>query len=423
MVLFRSAFWTERFLLKKSVLRDLRAEAAIPHPIICVHPRPFAALSLPPSHECDTLANGGTVNLQHIPDPPRKTYRIGAVGAGFIMRDIQLVAYRNAGFEIAAITSIPTSEAQKAADLRGIPRVCANLNELLDDPGIEIIDIAVPPHFQLDIVRQIIVRKHVRGILAQKPLAVSYKQAVETVRICERAGIKLAVNQNMRYDQSIRALKTLLTRGDLGRPVLATIEMRAIPHWQTWLQDYDRLTLLNMSIHHLDCFRFLFGDPESIYLSVARDPRTAFAHRDGIALYILEYADGMRASSWDDVWAGPAREGAAGDLYIKWRVEGTDGMAQGTIGWPHYPNAVPSTIQFTSKSATPHMSAPQWKEVWFPDAFSGPMGELMDSITMDREPVIGGRDNLQTMALVEAGYRSLEQHRPVAINEITGAEA
>ncbi len=176
------------------------------------------------------------MNLQHLPPPPQKTYRIGAVGAGFIMRDIQLVAYRNAGFEVAAITSIPTSEAQKAADLRGIPRVYESLNQMLEDTSIEIIDIAVPPHFQLDIVRLVAPRKHIRGILAQKPLAVTYEQAVETVRICEQAGVKLAVNQNMRYDHSIRALKTLLTRGDLGRPVLATIEMRAIPHWQTWLR-------------------------------------------------------------------------------------------------------------------------------------------------------------------------------------------
>jgi predicted dehydrogenase len=363
------------------------------------------------------------LNLLHVPAPPQKTYRIGAVGAGFIMRDVQLVAYRNAGFEVAAITSNSTSEAEKAASLRGIPNVYASLDEMLAHPTLEIVDIAVPPHLQLDIVRKIAACKHIRGILAQKPLAVNYRDAVETVRICDDAGVKLAVNQNMRYDQSIRALKTLLTRGLLGQPVLATIEMRAIPHWQTWLRDYDRLTLLNMSIHHLDCFRFLFGDPESIYVSVAKDPRTAFPHRDGIALYILEYADGMRACSWDDVWAGPAREGAAADVYIKWRVEGTDGMAQGTIGWPHYPNAAPSTIQFTTKSELPTMSAPQWKEVWFPDAFSGPMGELMDSITMNREPAIGGHDNLKTMALVEAGYRSLEEHRPVAVTAITGEHA
>jgi len=42
----------------------------------------------------------------------------------------------------------------------------------------------------------------------------------------------LAVNQNMRYDQSIRALKALLDRGDFDESVLAMIEVRAIPHWQ-----------------------------------------------------------------------------------------------------------------------------------------------------------------------------------------------
>jgi len=338
------------------------------------------------------------VNLEHNHPLPKKTYKIGAVGNGFIMRHVQLVAYRKAGFEVIGITS--------GLDPEGVKGV-------LDNPAVEVLDIAVPPHAQLAVIRQALERNHIRGILAQKPLAMKYEDALETVRICEAAGVKLAVNQNMRYDQSIRAVKTLLKRGELGTPVLATIEMRAVPHWQTWLHEYHRLTLLNMSIHHLDCFRFLFGDPASIYVSVAKDPRTQFAHRDGICLYILEYANGMRATSWDDVWAGPSREGAAADHYIKWRVEGTEGWAQGTIGWPYYPNAVPSTIQYSTKSQTPHIVSPQWKEVWFPDAFSGTMGELMDSIAEDREPAIGGRDNLRTMALVEAAYQSIDEHRPV----------
>ena len=37
---------------------------------------------------------GIDLNLEHLPVPPRrKDYRIGAIGAGFIMRDIHLVAY------------------------------------------------------------------------------------------------------------------------------------------------------------------------------------------------------------------------------------------------------------------------------------------------------------------------------------------
>ena len=48
----------------------------------------------------------------------------------------------------------------------------------------------------------------------------------------------------MRYDQSMRVLKQILDRGELGEIVFAQIDMHAIPHWQPFLEDYDRLTLL-----------------------------------------------------------------------------------------------------------------------------------------------------------------------------------
>jgi hypothetical protein len=173
-----------------------------------------------------------------------------------------------------------------------------------------------------------------------------------------------------------------------------------------------------MSIHHLDSFRYLFGEPESVYASARQDPRTTFPHRDGIVLYILEYANGLRAAAWDDVWAGPAREGGAPDIYIKWRVEGTAGMAEGTIGWPGYPARVPSTLRFTTNQQPGCWLSPTWPQVWFPDAFEGTMGELLCCLEEGRESVLSGRDNLNTIALVEACYRSLDRHRPVRPAEI-----
>jgi len=361
------------------------------------------------------------LNLQHNAPAPCATYRIGAIGAGFIMRDIQLLAYGNAGFETVAIASRTPDHAREAATLRGVGRVYDTWQELVTDPEVEVLDIAFAPDRQLEIVQAAAAEtSHIRGILAQKPLAMNYSEAAEVVAVCKDAGIVLGVNQNMRYDQSIRALKTVLCRGYLGEPVLGTIEMRAIPHWQPFLSEYDRLTLLNMSIHHLDCFRFLFGDPQSVYCSVRTDPRTCFPHRDGISLYILEYESGLRATSWDDVWSGPAREGAAADCHIKWRVEGTEGLAQGTIGWPDYPNARPSTMEFTTTREPGVWFRPQWPEVWFPDAFSGTMGMLFEAIATGSEPAVSGEDNLRTMALVDACYRSVEEHRPVALDEVTG---
>jgi predicted dehydrogenase len=363
---------------------------------------------------------GIDLDLDFRPRLPRATdLGIGAVGAGFIMRDCHLPAYRSAGFHTVAITSPTRARAEETARLHEIPRVYDDLHQLLADPDVRILDIAVPPDQQLGVVREITRRPgRLRGILAQKPLGMNGAEAAEIVRLCDAAGLVLGVNQNMRYDQSIRALKALLDRGVLGEPVLATIDMRAIPHWMPWQERYDWLTLRIMSIHHLDCFRFLFGDPERIYASARPDPRTRFPHRDGICLYILEWANGMRASAWDDVWTGPAREGAEADIGIRWRVEGTEGIARGTIGWPDYPHGSPSTLDFTTCRQPGYWFQPRWKEVWFPDAFVGPMAQLMVAIEEGREPEISGRDNLRTMALVDAAYRSLEERRAVAPEEL-----
>src|SRR5579875_3464367 len=101
--------------------------------------------------------------------PLRTDYGIGAVGAGFIMRDVHLRAYADAGFNVVAITSRTPEIAQEVADLRAIPRVHETFEEMLDDPAVEILDIAVPPHHQLEIVRKAVARgRYLKGILAQK---------------------------------------------------------------------------------------------------------------------------------------------------------------------------------------------------------------------------------------------------------------
>jgi predicted dehydrogenase len=349
--------------------------------------------------------------------PKKRDFGIGCIGSGFIMRDVQLVAYNDAGFRPVAIASRTPAHAKNAAEARDIPKVHNTWQELLDDTDVEILDIAYPPDQQPEIIEEAVKRKHIKGILAQKPLAMNTESGRKAVETCKQAGVKLAVNSNMRYDQSMRALKTILDAGYIGEPVFATIDMRAIPHWQAFLEDYDRLTILNMSIHHIDIFRYLFGDPEKVFASVRPDPRTQFKHSDGIALYILEYAEGLRAASWDDVWAWPG-DGAEKDIYIKWRVEGTEGMARGTIGWPYYPIPTPSTIDFTTKQDPGYWFRPRWEKVWFPDAFAGTMAQLMRAVEEDSIPEIDGEDNLKTLALVDACYLSIKEERKVKVSEI-----
>ena len=345
--------------------------------------------------------------------PERLDYRIGCIGAGFIMRDCHLVAYRDAGFNPQAITSLSLEESNAIAARHNIPKVYENWRQLIEDPEIEIVDIAIPPDAQLGVIRELVKQKdHIKGVLCQKPLSMNYQEASEIVGLCGDAGIKLGVNSNMRYDQSIRALKSILNQDFLGEPVLATIEMRAIPHWQEFLKKYDRIEILNMGIHHIDTFRYLFGDPERITALTRQDPRTKFTHIDGISQYTFQYSNGFLASSLDDVWAWPG-EGAEKDIYIKWRVEGLDGMAQGTIGWPKYPEPTPSTLEFTTKRFPGKWIRPQWDKVWFPDAFQGTMAQLLVAVENNSEPEISGRDNLTTMAIIDACYQSIKDEKTI----------
>jgi predicted dehydrogenase len=359
------------------------------------------------------------LSLDYLPRlPRRKDFRIGCIGAGFIMRDCHLVAYRQAGFNPVAITSRDASRARAVAELHGIPRWYLSSKELLADKTVEVLDIAVPPDVQPAVIRAAVQHAdHVRGILAQKPLAMSYREARECVDLCAGAGITLAVNQNMRYDQSVRALKDILRRGWLGEPVLATIDMRAIPHWMPWSEKLHSLSTFVMSIHHLDTFRYWLGTPDRVLASTRPDPRTRFPHRDGINLYILEYDAGCRAAAWDDVWTGPAREGSESDISIRWRVEGTEGLARGTIGWPSYPARTPSTLDFTTNKQPGPWREPRWSEVWFPDAFVGTMAQLLCALEEGAEPEISGRDNLETIALCEAVYAAGQEHRVTAPRE------
>ena len=351
------------------------------------------------------------------PIPNRKNWRIGCIGAGFIMDDCHLVAYKDMGFNVVGIASRTIESAKKVAKKHHIKTVYPTWFDLLQDDSIEIIDIAIPPDHQIDVIREAVKHKNIRGILCQKPLAMNLSDAREIVEITKKAGIIVAVNSNMRYDQSMRALKHVLDNNYLGNPIIASIEMRAIPHWQDFLKEYDQLELFGMGIHHIDIFRYLFGNPEKITALCRKDPRTTFEHVDGITQYTFQYKNEMFATSLDDVWAWP-NDPCEKDIYIKWRVEGDKGMASGTIGWPKYPEREPSTMKFTSYLFPNQWIEPTWDEVWFPDAFRGTMSSLLVAIENGIDPEISAEDNIYTIGCVEACYQSIKEGKTVYLDEI-----
>jgi predicted dehydrogenase len=100
--------------------------------------------------------------------------------------------------------------------------------------------------------------------------------------------------------------------------------------------------------------------------------------------------------------------------------KGTEGLAQGTIGWPDYPNGSPSTLRYCSALTTDgKWVEPTWETMWFPHAFAGVMEQLQYALKTGSRPMLDAADNLRTMALVEAAYRSVAERRTIELSEFS----
>src|SRR4029434_5630786 len=111
------------------------------------------------------------IQLDYLPKLPKhKDTHIGCIGSGFIMADCHLVAYRKAGFNPVAIASRTPTHAKSVGERHGLTAY-GTYEEMLASNTVEVVDIAVPPDAQIDVIKTVVRhKKQIRGILAQKPL-------------------------------------------------------------------------------------------------------------------------------------------------------------------------------------------------------------------------------------------------------------
>jgi len=344
--------------------------------------------------------------------PLRMDHGIAIVGAGGIVNYAHLPAYKKAGFNVVGVTDKNLDQARRTAREHGIPKVYNSLDELLGDKSVEIADVAVYPSVQVEIIEQATAAgKH---LLCQKPLADEYAKAVRSVELAEKAGVSLAVNQQMRWDAGIRCARLLIDDGWLGTPTYATIQVHCKTDWSLWPWIYQgkHLEIMFHSIHYIDSLRYLLGEPEYVFTSGSRGPSET-TKAETKTLSVWEYNSGLQVlidachSTWQD------------DPYAIFRLEGTEGGIKGTIGLMYnYPKGRPDTLEFMSKRNPGYWFSARLDSMWIPDAFVGPMASLMCAIEDNSAPETNGRDNLRTLQIVFAEYRSMEEKRAVRPQEI-----
>src|SRR6185503_11859109 len=116
---------------------------------------------------------------------------IGVIGLGF-GQHVHVPAFRAAGGVVAAICGRQRERAQTAARELEIPKACGDWRELIADPAIEAISVAVPPSAQAAIVLAAVqAGKHV---FCEKPLTTSGAAAQQICAAAEKAGVVHAMD-------------------------------------------------------------------------------------------------------------------------------------------------------------------------------------------------------------------------------------
>lgn len=135
---------------------------------------------------------------------------------------------------------------------------------IFGDSSIEAIAILTPPNTHLDLVRS--AAKAGKHILLEKPLETTSERALEIIRLCRQAQVKLAVVLQHRFKPAAIKLREALQSGILGRIVSCSAAMRL---WrpQSYYDEPGRGTrerdgggvLLTQGIHTLDLMMHLAG--------------------------------------------------------------------------------------------------------------------------------------------------------------------
>jgi predicted dehydrogenase len=336
---------------------------------------------------------------------PKRPRPIVLIGAGGIVRDAHLPAYRKAGFKVWSIFDVDQERARSLAQTFGIERVPASLEDAIGSAPIDaIFDVATPPSASFDILKCLPVAS---GVLIQKPMGETLSQARQIRDLCRAKRLSAAINFQLRYAPAVRAARNLIAEYRIGDLHDMEVRVTVYTPWHLWrfLEDIPRMEILYHSVHYLDLVRSFLGDPACVYAKTVKHPKmTRLAStRSNV---ILDYGDTLRANVTTN--HGHEYGFRHQESYIKW--EGTHGAIKTRLGLlMDYPQGLPDEFEYCILEPG---IAPQWQKLdidgsWFPDAFIGTMADLMCFVEGSADDLPGSiEDAYKTMAVVEAAYES-----------------
>jgi predicted dehydrogenase len=196
----------------------------------------------------------------------REKLRCAVIGAGAIGVEHLNSLLHCPRAAIVAVAETNPQRLREAAEKFHIPRTFTNYKELLEQPDIDAITIALPNFLHASVaIDALNARKHV---MIEKPMATNAKDAAKIVAAAQKVRRTVMVAKNLRFDRHSQAAKAAIQRGDLGEVYHARgfwhrhSDIPRIGSWFTQKQYSGGGVLSHSGGALLDVLFYLLGDFE-----------------------------------------------------------------------------------------------------------------------------------------------------------------
>lgn len=259
--------------------------------------------------------------------------KIGTIGTGFIVYDVQKAILDTPGIVCGAVYSRKMETGEKLAKQFGVNKVYTDLDEMLKDSELDTIYIASPNSLHFEEARRSL--EHGKNVILEKPFTPTLIEAEELFKKAEEKDLFLLeaiVTQSL---PNFKVVKKLLPRVGRVRMVMCSYSQYS-SRYDLFLSGktpnvfnpaFAGGALMDLNMYNISFMASLFGKPKEIHYFPNR-------HQNGVdtsGILILKYPDFVAVNeAAKDTWGVNSAQiqGEKGFIYIK---DGTNHISQVSI--------------------------------------------------------------------------------------------
>jgi len=306
--------------------------------------------------------------------------------------------------QLLAVADVSLERARQVASELEIENSYSSLDAMLECKGLEAVVIATPDKFHKEAVISAAVAG--KGILCEKPLALSLADAHEMLATVAKKAVRLQVGFMRRYDPAyVHAMKRI-EAGEIGTPVVfkSLGRDKDAPPLASYQSNINGMLFYTNTIHDFDLARWLMRDEVSevhSYTTVAIRPEVA-KYNDVVASVVnLKFNHGAIGNI----------ESYAQAVYgydVRTEIVGSKGsILVGSI------NKTPAT--FLAAHGSNRLLADHFLAT-FADAYLAEIRDFVEGTLEDRVPPVTGEDGLKALAIAVAAEKSHLESKPVRVS-------